>query len=117
MVFQSYALYPHMTVRRNLSFGLENINMPPCAAAAITYGIHPGHVRFVDDADGAIPAIAASIEQLGRESDLYCELPGGQSPTVHHPGQIRAPRGEKIHLRFEAEAAHMVGEDGRALAS
>ena len=28
MVFQSYALYPHMSVRRNLSFGLENINMP-----------------------------------------------------------------------------------------
>ncbi|MGY3438366.1 ABC transporter ATP-binding protein [Marinovum sp. KMM 9879] len=28
MVFQSYALYPHMTVRQNMSFGLENINMP-----------------------------------------------------------------------------------------
>ncbi|MCF2904940.1 sn-glycerol-3-phosphate ABC transporter ATP-binding protein UgpC [Octadecabacter sp. CECT 8868] len=26
MVFQSYALYPHMTVRQNLSFGLENLN-------------------------------------------------------------------------------------------
>ena len=24
MVFQSYALYPHMTVRENLSFGLQN---------------------------------------------------------------------------------------------
>jgi ABC-type sugar transport system ATPase subunit len=28
MVFQSYALYPHMSVRSNLSFGLENIRMP-----------------------------------------------------------------------------------------
>jgi multiple sugar transport system ATP-binding protein len=27
MVFQSYALYPHMTVRENLSFGLENISV------------------------------------------------------------------------------------------
>jgi multiple sugar transport system ATP-binding protein len=27
MVFQSYALYPHMTVRQNLSFGLENARM------------------------------------------------------------------------------------------
>jgi multiple sugar transport system ATP-binding protein len=26
MVFQSYALYPHMTVRDNLAFGLENIS-------------------------------------------------------------------------------------------
>ncbi|KKB75966.1 ABC transporter ATP-binding protein [Devosia soli] len=25
MVFQNYALYPHMTVRQNMSFGLENI--------------------------------------------------------------------------------------------
>ncbi|WP_309083583.1 sn-glycerol-3-phosphate ABC transporter ATP-binding protein UgpC [Chelativorans sp.] len=28
MVFQSYALYPHMSVRQNLSFGLENTSTP-----------------------------------------------------------------------------------------
>ena len=28
MVFQSYALYPHMTVYQNLAFGLENLRMP-----------------------------------------------------------------------------------------
>jgi multiple sugar transport system ATP-binding protein len=28
MVFQSYALYPHMSVRQNLSFGLENMRTP-----------------------------------------------------------------------------------------
>lgn len=28
MVFQSYALYPHMTVRENLSFGLRNMRTP-----------------------------------------------------------------------------------------
>ena len=28
MVFQNYALYPHMTVRDNMSFGLQNIKMP-----------------------------------------------------------------------------------------
>src|SRR5690606_6946775 len=28
MVFQSYALYPHMTVRQNLAFGLQNQRMP-----------------------------------------------------------------------------------------
>lgn len=28
MVFQSYALYPHLTVRKNLSFGLENLKTP-----------------------------------------------------------------------------------------
>jgi multiple sugar transport system ATP-binding protein len=28
MVFQSYALYPHMTVHDNLAFGLRNVRMP-----------------------------------------------------------------------------------------
>jgi multiple sugar transport system ATP-binding protein len=28
MVFQHYALYPHMTVRQNMAFGLRNIRTP-----------------------------------------------------------------------------------------
>ncbi|HEX4781452.1 MAG TPA: sn-glycerol-3-phosphate ABC transporter ATP-binding protein UgpC [Usitatibacter sp.] len=34
MVFQSYALYPHMTVRENLAFGLENMRMKKAEVAA-----------------------------------------------------------------------------------
>jgi ABC-type sugar transport system ATPase subunit len=34
MVFQSYALYPHMTVRQNLAFGLENSHLPRKEIAA-----------------------------------------------------------------------------------
>src|SRR5690554_2194433 len=34
MVFQSYALYPHMSVRQNLSFGLENVRTPREEVAA-----------------------------------------------------------------------------------
>ncbi|MDO1585362.1 ABC transporter ATP-binding protein [Rhizobium oryzicola] len=33
MVFQSYALYPHMSVRQNLAFGLENSGMPKAEIA------------------------------------------------------------------------------------
>ncbi|MFN5996660.1 MAG: ABC transporter ATP-binding protein [Paracoccaceae bacterium] len=29
MVFQNYALYPHMTVAENMAFGLKNIGLPP----------------------------------------------------------------------------------------
>jgi multiple sugar transport system ATP-binding protein len=37
MVFQSYALYPHMTVRQNISFGLEMARMPkPDIARRVT---------------------------------------------------------------------------------
>jgi multiple sugar transport system ATP-binding protein len=34
MVFQSYALYPHMTVRENISFGLRIRKVPPAQIAA-----------------------------------------------------------------------------------
>jgi len=34
MVFQSYALYPHMTVQENLSFGLRMRRIPPAEIAA-----------------------------------------------------------------------------------
>ena len=34
MVFQNYALYPHMTVRDNLGFGLRMSNLPPAEIAA-----------------------------------------------------------------------------------
>ncbi|WP_395382483.1 ABC transporter ATP-binding protein [Mesorhizobium sp. UC22_110] len=34
MVFQSYALYPHMSVRKNLSFGLETIGTPKAEIAS-----------------------------------------------------------------------------------
>ena len=33
MVFQSYALYPHMSVRKNLSFGLETMRTPKAEIA------------------------------------------------------------------------------------
>jgi multiple sugar transport system ATP-binding protein len=34
MVFQNYALYPHMSVRENLAFGLRNIRVPSAEIAA-----------------------------------------------------------------------------------
>src|ERR1043165_1585319 len=34
MVFQSYALYPHMSVEQNLKFGLENQRLPKAEIAA-----------------------------------------------------------------------------------
>ena len=64
MVFQSYALYPHMTVRENLSFGLKNIRTPKAQIA-----------RQV--------AHAASILELDALLDrLPAQLSGGQRQRV-----------------------------------
>ncbi|TQS73060.1 sn-glycerol-3-phosphate ABC transporter ATP-binding protein UgpC [Rhodobacteraceae bacterium] len=64
MVFQNYALYPHMSVRQNLSYGLKNRKMPK---AEIN--------RRVDD--------AASILQIGALLDRKPRaLSGGQRQRV-----------------------------------
>ena len=39
LVFQSYALYPHMTVRQNMAFGLENQGMPKPSIQARIEGL------------------------------------------------------------------------------
>ena len=47
MVFQSYALYPHMSVRENITFGLRRMKIAPTRsngalqAAAVTLGLEP----------------------------------------------------------------------------
>jgi multiple sugar transport system ATP-binding protein len=64
MVFQNYALYPHMTVRQNMAFGLENVNM---AAAEIE--------RRVNDA-----ARILEIEALMARKPS--QLSGGQRQRV-----------------------------------
>ncbi len=64
MVFQSYALYPHMSVRKNLSFGLETMRAPK---AEITQRV----------------AEAAEILQIGELLDRKPgQLSGGQRQRV-----------------------------------
>jgi multiple sugar transport system ATP-binding protein len=64
MVFQNYALYPHMTVRDNMSFGLQNVGTPKQEIA-----------RRVDDA-----ARMLEISQLLDRKPA--QLSGGQRQRV-----------------------------------
>ena len=57
MVFQSYALYPHMSVRQNLAFGLENTRMPK---AEIDAAHRRGRAHARDRAAARAPARASS---------------------------------------------------------
>jgi putative spermidine/putrescine transport system ATP-binding protein len=64
MVFQNYALFPHMTVRRNIAFGLTTLRRPKDEIA-----------RRVNDALGVV--------QLGQHADkLPGQLSGGQQQRV-----------------------------------
>ncbi len=64
MVFQNYALYPHMTVRRNLSYGLQNHGFPKAEI-----------VRRVDQA-ATMLEIADFLDRKPRQ------LSGGQRQRV-----------------------------------
>ncbi|WIY53563.1 sn-glycerol-3-phosphate ABC transporter ATP-binding protein UgpC [Devosia sp. YIM 151766] len=64
MVFQNYALYPHMTVRDNMSFGLQNVGTPKAEI-----------VRRVDEA-----ARMLEISQLLDRKPA--QLSGGQRQRV-----------------------------------
>ncbi len=64
MVFQNYALYPHMTVRQNLAYGLKNRNTPK------------------DEIDRRIAKAAASLEIEPFLERKPRQLSGGQRQRV-----------------------------------
>jgi multiple sugar transport system ATP-binding protein len=64
MVFQSYALYPHMTVRENMAFGLRNIKTP------------------ADEITRRIDAGAKTLEMTHLLDRKPSELSGGQRQRV-----------------------------------
>ena len=64
MVFQNYALFPHMTVRRNVGFGLMMRGVPKAEA-----------VRRIDEA-------IALVHLQGQEHKLPGQLSGGQQQRV-----------------------------------
>ncbi|MBU3728097.1 MAG: ATP-binding cassette domain-containing protein, partial [Phycisphaerales bacterium] len=83
MVFQNYALYPHLTVASNMSFGLERRRRYPSVLKAILSGGY----RQARAAEGAQirERVRAAAAMLGIESLLRRkprELSGGQRQRV-----------------------------------
>ncbi|HVI99995.1 MAG TPA: sn-glycerol-3-phosphate ABC transporter ATP-binding protein UgpC [Sphingomonas sp.] len=64
MVFQNYALYPHMSVRENMAFGLKNARIP------------------ADEIDRRIAAAAESLEIAPLLDRKSTQLSGGQQQRV-----------------------------------
>jgi multiple sugar transport system ATP-binding protein len=64
MVFQSYALYPHMTVRANIAFGLVNVGVPRA------------------EIDRRIAEVARMLEMERLLERVPAELSGGQRQRV-----------------------------------
>ena len=78
MVFQSYALYPHMTVRENMSFGLEESTSMPDEEIAATVdqaaemlGIGELLDRKPDDLSGGQQQRVALGRAIVREPEVF----------------------------------------------
>ncbi len=82
MVFQDYALYPHMTVAQNLAMPLLMARLPMHARLPLLRHIMPAHRR-------ARPAITAKVETVARQLRIDhllerrpAQLSGGQRQRV-----------------------------------
>ncbi len=101
MVFQSYALYPHMTVRANLSFGLENLRMEKAeisrrvAHAAEMLGLEPYLDRRPKALSGGQRQRVAIGRSIVREPSLFLF----DEPLSNLDAKLRVQtRGEIINL-------------------
>jgi multiple sugar transport system ATP-binding protein len=91
MVFQSYALYPHLSVADNISFGLRR-SQPRSAAEQLLDGLHratrpwPAPLRVRSDREEAIERrvaeVATTLELEGLLGRRPKELSGGQKQRV-----------------------------------
>ena len=103
MVFQSYALFPHLTVAQNVAFGLEMRKLPRADIDAPRRG---GAGAWCGSAAWRPPAAPA----LGRPAAAR-----GAGPRARHPARRAAARRAAVQPRRQA-APGGAGRDPRAAA-
>ena len=102
MVFQSYALYPHMTVRENLTFGLQNIRMPKpeidkrVAAAAQLLQIEPLLQRRPKELSGGQRQRVAIGRAITRDPEIFLF----DEPLSNLDAELR------VQMRVEISSLH-----------
>ena len=82
MVFQSYALYPHMTVRQNIATPLRMRRLSAVARLPLFGALMPGRAGILRDIDAAVKQAADTL-QIGALLDRKpSQLSGGQRQRV-----------------------------------
>ncbi|MFB6219823.1 MAG: ABC transporter ATP-binding protein [Halolamina sp.] len=87
MVFQSYALFPHMTVHENVAFGLQMKGIPGEEAHGTSNGITGAFANLVrrhgsEEIDARVQRVLDLVELPGMGDRDVDELSGGQQQRV-----------------------------------
>jgi ABC-type lipoprotein export system ATPase subunit len=123
MVFQSYALFPHMTIARNVAFGLEMKKVPKAEVARRVqealqmvrlddYG--PRKPDQLSGGQQQRVALARALvnrpEVLLLERRLFCGSRGGRAGLVHHPPGRRGDLDrQSVHSQVGTQPVHSRG--------
>ena len=75
----------------------------------VALGARPNHLSISQDGTG-LPMSIRAVEQLGGETFVYGSVPGGESMTLHMPGQAKVDPGETLSIAISAAEAHLFDE-------
>ncbi|MDB5587055.1 MAG: sugar transporter ATPase [Devosia sp.] len=120
MVFQSYALYPHMTVRDNLGFGLKIANMPEAEIktrvddAAEILGLGPYMDRLPANLSGGQRQRDAMGRAIVRNPDVFLFDEPLSNLDAKLRGQMRVEI-KKLHQRVKTTVIYVTHDQVEAM--
>ena len=120
MVFQSYALYPHMSVRDNLAFGLKLRKVPKAEIerrVKETAGDHPARQAARPQAEGAVRRPAAARRARPGDRPRARGLPDGRAALQPRRQAARpdARRDRPLHQRLETTIVYVTHDQVEAM--
>ena len=120
MVFQSYALYPHMTVRENLGFGLKIAKQPQAeldrrvADAAEILGLEPYLERLPQHLSGGQRQRVAMGRAIVRHPDVFLFDEPLSNLDAKLRGQMRIEI-KKLHQRVKTTVIYVTHDQVEAM--
>ena len=121
MVFQDYALYPHMTVRQNLGFGLKMRGTPRArdrAAVAKTAEILQIEAPPRPQAQGSSPAASASASPSAAPSCASPQLFLFDEPLSNLDAKLRVEMRtqiKRLHMAFHGTSVYVTHDQTEAM--